>query len=420
MLRIGLKIFSTDSFFTFYVAKLAYDRCLTRQALKLAEQAIRVDGYNDCHLLTLAASCAAILGDTDHAMTYAHRVTELVPEDVKALVLATQMALASGQLERAEKYVLKSLELKPQDPITLSQATQVALARGQYARAEEYVQRNLALEPQDPITLRKATQVALARGQFERADGYAQKLLNVEPENAIALGLATQVALARGQYERADGYAQKRLSVEPENAIALSLAMQLKIHKSEYGAAQLCYDALPKPLKEDKILGYLAAKAWFLDGKYGKALPILQTLIQRNPDPSISTLYLACLEAGNAALPMLRQALGAGEFDRQWGNSRDLRRKSGDAIALDEATMLSSADYGQTFWTSAATYGVNSAALIELGIKPRGSSPSFSGPPQSAPRLPGAPRGPGNKPDVGSPVRRVARPAAERGQAPRS
>ena len=113
--------------------------------------------------------------------------------------------------------------------------------------------------------------------------------------------------------------------------------------------------------RNDPLLTYVEAKTHFALGHVGKTIMILAPLVRGFPDDAFAALYLACLDQGDAKLPVLKTALGP-RFSGLWSKSRVLQ-KSMRAIAIEERSLFRE----NRIWELGAL-PVDTAALRELGV----------------------------------------------------
>jgi len=181
------------------------------------------------------------------------------PTQAGLYLLQGEVLLQNRQLDEAEKVLTHAVEIDQHDVNALSLLAQVEIALGKTDQAISNYKRGLELAPNNPQLYVALGSVYEKQGNWQAAQTVYQKALAIEPDNPLAANNLAYILVEHGG----------------DINVALTLA-------------QTARRGLPNLVNSADTLGW----AYFHDGAFSVAAPLLEDAVKKAPDNSTYRYHL--------------------------------------------------------------------------------------------------------------------------------
>ena len=216
----------------------AQDRESNRQALQLAEQALRLDP-NFVAALILAENCWSLMANQGwlpapqtqpEVMRYARRAVQIDKDNAEALAtLARRTAGIERDYEEAVSLAERAVALNPNSAFAWRQSGYALVYCGRPEPALAFLQRAIRLSPRDPRAEDCWTGIALALIQLERdteAAAAARKAVQANPNSASTWRAFAAALALTGHLDEARTAMRRLLAIDPTCSLTVMAVRQ--------------------------------------------------------------------------------------------------------------------------------------------------------------------------------------------------
>jgi Flp pilus assembly protein TadD len=172
-------------------------------SLSAAREGLR-SAPDDVELLVLAGR-AGVEVESDDAVEYLRRATELAPENAAAWHHLGEALAAEGAMDDAEAAFRRAVELDPDDQLALTHLGHTALAGGRRDEGVGYLAR--AADLAHAVSTASISLVEMYRsfGQYEDALVQARFIAEADPDDRLAWLDVAELSLQTGRLDEARG-----------------------------------------------------------------------------------------------------------------------------------------------------------------------------------------------------------------------
>lgn len=319
------------------------------QAAEAFEASQTLEPNNRLNNLYLAVTFH-ILGQKEKALALTKRLSTEAPRSSTVKQLLGDIQISRAEYDAANTTLQSALAAAPQNTHLLDMLASVALMQGDSAKGLEYASRLATLAPNSSEAKAQLMRAKLMAGQPLDAsnpstapgDAFntellltlealrnkqptaalarAKKLHALHPDKAAPLNLMAAAYLMQGQPDKAKMELEAALKIKPNDASATCNLARIEIFKRNMKRARDLLAPLVKeqPGNEEAVLLLVA-----VDSRLGKAdtgIPLLEQLVQRNPDAlsarnTLATEYLHMGKTQNVLA--ITQGLSDAQLKRQ-------------------------------------------------------------------------------------------------------
>ena len=187
------------------------DKIFLQQALAMAQEAVRLNGYLADGRTSLGLVLST-LGRYDEAAEHLRLAVELEPGQADAHYGLGRLAESVSRLDEAEGHYRRAGELRP-IPLYANALGALLYDLGRYDEAEQAFSGTLALAPDNLHALRNLGAIYHAQGRLEEAAAKLQVALKIRPDPSLFSNLGT-VLFSRGLYSQAAAAFEDALAMD--------------------------------------------------------------------------------------------------------------------------------------------------------------------------------------------------------------